>query len=194
MTEYARHHIDECCLIFDLHLKKGSQYGKDYYTECVLCRDDKSDIVFEAKFSNGHNTETPGNIELLRARNKELAELVRKLPSSFTGTLKGLMEWQGVTVETLAERCGISPKTIQRLRNDEECKTTLETIVAICIGLKLPPPMSYDLIGKSRFSFIGSEKHMAYRFILDGYYTHTLLECNDLLSKLGIDPIGGEDA
>ena len=194
MTEYARHHIDECCLIFDLHIKKGSRYGKDYYTECVLCRDDKSDIVFEAKFSNGHNTETPDNIELLRARNKELAELVRKLPSSFTGTLKGLMEWQGVTVETLAERCGISPKTIQRLRNDEECKTTLETIVAICIGLKLPPPMSYDLIGKSRFSFIASEKHMAYRFLLDGYYTHTLLECNDLLYKLGIDPIGGEDA
>jgi hypothetical protein len=35
---------------------------------------------------------------------------------------------------------------------------------------------------------------MAYRFLLDGYYTHTLLECNDLLYKLGIDPIGGEDA
>lgn len=193
MTEYARHHADECCLVFDLHIKTGSRYGKDYYTECVLCRDDKSDIVFEAKFSNGQNTETPSNIETLRTRNTELAELARNLPSSFTGTLKALMEWQNITVEALAERCGMSPKTIQRLRNDEECKTTLETIVALCIGLKLPPITSYDLIGKSRFSFIASEKHMAYRFLLDGYYIHTLPECNDLLVRLGVAPIGGED-
>ena len=193
MTEYARLHADECCLVFDLYIKTGSRYGKDYYTECVLCRDDKSDIVFEARFSNGGNTETPGNIEMLRARNAELAEFMRNQPGSFTGTLKGLMEKQRVTVETLAERCGISPKTIQRLRNDEECKTTLETLVALCVGLKLEPPASYDLIGKSRFSFIASEKHMAYRFLLDGYYTHTLPECNELLAGLGIDPIGGDD-
>jgi len=193
MTEYARLHADECCLVFDLYIKTGSRYGKDYYTECVLCRDDKSDIVFEARFSNGGNTETPGNIEMLRARNAELAEFMRNQPGSFTGTLKGLMERQRVTVETLAERCGISPKTIQRLRNDEECKTTLETLVALCVGLKLEPPASYDLIGKSRFSFIASEKHMAYRFLLDGYYTHTLPECNELLAGLGIDPIGGDD-
>lgn len=192
MTEYARHHTDECCLVFDLHIRTGSRYGKDYFTECVLCRDDKSDIIFEAKFSNGKNTETPGNIETLRARNAELAELARNLPSSFTGTLKVLMEWQAITVEALAECCGMSPKTIQRLRNDEECKTTLETIVALCIGLKLPPTTSYDLIGKSRFSFIASEKHMAYRFLLDGYYTHTLPECNELLVRLGVSPIGGE--
>jgi hypothetical protein len=72
MTEYASTTLTKCCLIFDLHIKKAHAMGKITILSVFLCRDDKSDIVFEAKFSNGHNTETPDNIELLRARNKEL--------------------------------------------------------------------------------------------------------------------------
>jgi hypothetical protein len=53
LSKYARHHVDECCLVFDLSVKKNTnEYGKQFYTECVLYRDSTSDIVFEANYSH----------------------------------------------------------------------------------------------------------------------------------------------
>ncbi|WP_246234885.1 DUF2800 domain-containing protein [Bacillus aquiflavi] len=39
LTEYARNHIDECCLIFDVKAKPNARYGIEYYREAVLFRD-----------------------------------------------------------------------------------------------------------------------------------------------------------
>ncbi|MEB6113921.1 ImmA/IrrE family metallo-endopeptidase [Kurthia gibsonii] len=35
LTDYARNHIDECCLIFDVKAKANSRYGIEYYKEAV---------------------------------------------------------------------------------------------------------------------------------------------------------------
>lgn len=45
LTEYARLHIDECCLIFELNVKAVNKYGETYYTESVLFRDAESNIT-----------------------------------------------------------------------------------------------------------------------------------------------------
>lgn len=196
MTEYARLHADECCLIFSLSIKLSSLGGgREYFTECVLYRDASSSIIFEAQYDGGDkNKETASRAEMVKAFNKELAEVMQKLSNSFTGTLKGLMFWSDVTVEGLAGASGISPRTIQRLRNEDDYETTLETVIALCIGMKLPPVASYFLVEKSGFTFTFSEKHQAYRFLLNGYYTHTIYECNELLVGLGIEPLCAGDA
>ena len=195
MTRYALLHVDECCLIFNLNIKKtASNYGEAYYFECVLCRDASSDIILEASFKpSDYNTETDNRAVKVSTYNKELAVLLQKLPNSFSETLKELMKWRGVTGEKLAEGCQVSAKTIQRMRNDEGYETTLETIIALCIGLKLPPVASNDLIRKSKFSLKYTDEHLAYQFLLNGYYSHTIFECNEMLEKLGFKPLVTED-
>lgn len=47
MTEYARTHMDECCLVFDM--KVTSRHGSNYHTVCFLNREE-SDITFLFKF------------------------------------------------------------------------------------------------------------------------------------------------
>lgn len=196
MTEYARLHADECCLIFDLAIKASSPgSGKDYYTECVLYRDSSSSIVFEAQYNGGEkNKEITALAQVVKTYNKDLSALMQNLPNSFKGALKELMIWSAVKVEGLAEQSGISPRTIQRMRNEDDYETTLETVIALCIGMKLPPEASYFLIDKSGFTLTHSEKHMAYRFLLNGYYTHTVYECNDLLAGFGVEPLCAGDA
>lgn len=191
LTDYARHHVDECCLIFDLSVKKtANDYGKQFYTECVLFRDATSDIIFEAKFNSSKlNDEVDGRAKMVTAYNKELVEVMQSVPNSFSGTLKVLMKWKEITVEGLASDSCVSPKTIQRLRNDDEYETKLETIVALCLGMHLPPTASEYLIGKSKFSFIFSEKHLMYRFLLNSYYSHDIYDCNVLLAEQGLDPL-----
>lgn len=194
LTDYARHHVDECCLIFDLTIQKDSNsYGKQFYIECVLYRDATSDIIFEAHFNVSQANDTVDNrAKMLQAYNQELSEVLRNLPGSFSGALKSFMKWKGKTVEALAEDCCLDPKTIQRMRNNEEYETTIETVIAICIALQLPPIASQTLISRSSCSLTFSEKHLAYQFLLNSCYTKTIYECNDTLQRLGFAPLTKE--
>ena len=194
LTDYARHHADECCLVFDLTIQKSSNsYGKQYFTECVLYRDSTSDIVFEAHYNTSPENDTvDGRAKILQAYAKELSDVLKNLPGSFSGALTALMKWRGKTVEALAEACSLDPKTISRMRNNEEYETTIETIVAICIALQLPPVISQALISRSAYSLGSGPKFMTYHFLLEACYTKTIFECNDILRGVNLAPLTKE--
>ncbi|SHF37063.1 ImmA/IrrE family metallo-endopeptidase, partial [Caloramator proteoclasticus] len=44
LTDYARTHMEECCLVFDLSIKSG--FKESYHSECFLNRDKGSNIDF----------------------------------------------------------------------------------------------------------------------------------------------------
>lgn len=194
LTDYARRHIDECCLVFNLTLQKApNSYGKQYYTECVLYRDSTSDIVFEAHYNLAPENDTvDGRTKALLEYNKELSDVLKNLPGSFAGALTALMKWKGKTVEALAENCALDPKTIQRMRNNEDYEPTIETVVAICIALQLPPIASQALISRAPCSLTFSEKHLTYQFLLNSCYTKTIFECNGTLQRLGFPSLTKE--
>lgn len=194
LTDYARHHMDECCLVFDLSIHRAANsYCKQFYIECVLYRDATSDIIFEAHFNDSKiNNDIDAQTKAIITYNKELAEVMQNLPGGFSGALKYLMTWKGKTVEALAGDCCLDPKTIQRMRNNEAYETTIETIVAICIALQLPPTVSEALIARSAYSLGVSEKHLTYRFLLNACYTKPIYECNEMLLRLGLEPLTKE--
>lgn len=194
LTQYARHHADECCILFELSIQKAAnKYGQQFYTECVLYRDATSDIVFEARYSNSQiNDDVDAQAQAIIAYNKDMAEILKNMPGSFSGALTYLMGWREKTVETLAEDCSLSTKTIQRLRTNEDHVPTVETVVAICIALQLPPPLSEALIGRSSCALGVGEKHLLYKFLLHSCYTKSIYECNDMLQRQGHSPLTRE--
>jgi hypothetical protein len=153
LTDYARQHIDECCLIFDIKTRKNNKYGTQFYTECALFRSIASDTIVEAKYStSAQNSIVDARAEELKKIGnsaKQLATIMRRLPATFADTLVSHMERLGCTEESLAEKSLIHAKTIQRLRNDLRYKSKLETVIAICIGLQLHPILSTDLVDKA---------------------------------------------
>jgi len=183
LTDYARYHMDECCLVFDLSIDSpANSYQKEFFWECVLCRDVNSDIVFVANYCElDQNRTVQERAKTMAAYNQEISSVLHRLPSGFPDALVELMRWREITVEGLAEAANLSPKTIQRLRNDPDYVSSLETVVSVCIGLKLPPILSRALIGKSGFSLKGTETHVAYDFLLTGYYTSSIFDCNEML-------------
>ncbi|HAS04571.1 MAG TPA: transcriptional regulator [Dehalococcoidia bacterium] len=194
LTDYARRHMDECCLVFDLSINRSANsYCRQFYTECVLFRDATSDIIFEAHYTDSKlNNDVNAQAKAIIAYNKELAEVMQNLPGSFSGALKYLMKWKDKTVEALAGDCCLDPKTIQRMRSNEAYETTIETIVAICIALQLPPALSEVLVNRSAYSLGVSEKHLTYRFLLNSCYTKTIYQCNEMLQRLGLEPLAKE--
>lgn len=57
LTDYARNHMDECCLIFDLSIKSGCK--ERYHSECFLNRDETSDIAFDIVYGRGYQHASP---------------------------------------------------------------------------------------------------------------------------------------
>ncbi len=186
LTDYARQHIDECCLVFDIKTRKNERYGVKYYKECVLFRDAESDTVVETKYSNTtHNATIDQRAEELKkigAEAKQVAGIYRQLPSTFADTLVVHMDRLKYTEEALAENALVTAKTIQRMRNDMKYKPKLETVVAVCIGLQLHPVLSIDLVAKAGHSFKQfDEEHIIYQWLLNTKYQCSIYECNEIL-------------
>ncbi|WP_010651618.1 helix-turn-helix domain-containing protein [Oceanobacillus massiliensis] len=186
LTDYARNHIDECCLIFDVKAKANSRYGIEYYKEAVLFRSVATDRFIEVSFSESQHNLSAEEVAkkrlALSSKASEIAAIQRQLPQTFGDSVVVHMDRIGVSVEELAERADISSKTIQRIRNDLDYKPKFGTVVSICVGLQLPLPLSLDLVQKSGNVFMpGSQKHILYQMILTGMYLNPIEECNELM-------------
>ena len=77
------------------------------------------------------------------------SDVLAEVPSYFCGTLDYHIKRRGYTNERMEERTGISSRMIQDYRNKKDAKPTLQSVLALCIGLNLHPSFSYDLIAKA---------------------------------------------
>ena len=191
LTDYARYHMDECCLIFELAPEDlVNAYQKSNFLECVLCRDINSGIRFTANFAD--ISQNQSNLEKAKAMqkyNREISKVLNELPQSFPEALVYLMDFLEMTVESLAEASNLGERTVSRLRGGNS--KTLENVIAVCIGMKLPPSISYVLIQRAGFVLTNSESDLAYHFLLDSCYSESIHFCNEML--LGQDiPILGQ--
>ena len=103
----------------------------------------------------------------------DVAKVMESLPATFHQSLIELMKWRGITNEQLAEKSLLNPKTIQRMRTDPDQRSDLETIIAICIGLQLPPYISNSLIGKAGLKLRVGKKASSTR-IYSQFFTKAL--------------------
>ena len=66
----------------------------------------------------------------------------------------------------------------------------LETVIAICIGLRLNPAISKQLIKIAGYSLSAScESYGIYSLIIDRYYYKGIMWCNDFLIEAGYAPL-----
>ena len=83
---------------------------------------------------------------------------------------------------------------IQRLRTQDDYNVNLKTVVAICIGMHLPPLVSRHLIESAGLSFkYANKEHMLYDFFITSYYCHTIDECNEMLHAQGFKSLSGDE-
>lgn len=202
LTEYAREHIDECCIKFRTKYKKTSNSNDGFYSRCCLCRDINSTGYCEPSYiddeDNQDVTERAREMKRVRDEGKRIIEIYNNLPMSFAGTLdahmKRLQKEDGrkMTNLELSLRTGISDTYIGALRKDTTKKTKLETVCAICIGLHLHPMFSHDLIKKSGNAFPTTEEGFFGRFLIDQHFMDSLELCNQKLRENGFKEWGKE--
>lgn len=110
----------------------------------------------------------------------------RNLSPQFGTALVSLMEWVEISEESLAEKALVSTKLVQRIRKNPAYPKNVDSVVAICIGINLPPELSNTLISRSGITvrLAQNETHLMYNFFLNHLYMSSIHECNDMLDVM----------
>jgi transcriptional regulator with XRE-family HTH domain len=188
LTRYARTHMDECCLIFDLSVQTG---GKErYFTECFLNRDESSNITFRIEYNHGYQHAAPEKqSELLLGVLRQETEIYRQLTTDYRDCLNKAREWRKVTYEELGERIFMDESAARRIINGQT-QGSINTLVLICLALHLPPKISKHIIDCSPHSFnFHNESHVLYEFALTHLYSQPLEHIFAFLEQHGAEPL-----
>lgn len=188
LTAYALMHLDECCLVF----RKGYSYEslyqeKEYYSQ-IMYKMQLQPVAQEYSFEmNKHNKTLLAQIQNAR----KSADSMRLYPGSFAETLVMLMKDKKMSVSKLADASLVGEKTIQRLRNEESYRTTLQTVLGLCFGLKLSVPEAEMLVEKTDFNIRPTiPQNNAYRCALAACAVNSIYEVNEMLVANGYEPFG----
>ena len=125
---------------------------------------------------------------------KETGESARSI-SKYTITLPQyieiLMEEKKISKKRLAIDSNLSEKMIQRIRNEANFVPSLQTVVAICMGLKASLPeacLLVDLAGHRVRPYVYEEA--IYMSILLDSKSHHIEDVNECLNSLNCKPLG----
>ncbi|MDD4752897.1 ImmA/IrrE family metallo-endopeptidase [Syntrophomonas erecta] len=185
LTDYARSHMDECCLVFDMTVT--SKVADKYHTECYLNRE-PSDITFEIKYHNGYqNAPQERQIAMRKKQQEEALEIRKQMTDDPEQCIELLLKWREMNYTDLGFEIDRDPKTISRTVKGETTPR-VETAALICFGLHLPPIVSEKLMAVLQCSLNPlNPNHQWINEALHIKYPEPIWAVQDYLSQYGVE-------
>ena len=177
LSAWANAHIDRVSLRFSKVYAGDHSY---HYTFGQMNSEEALKNTFKFLDLNGSMTVK----EAERAKNK----LMEEMPMSFHGALAYIMKGR-MTVEELEKRIPLSRRQILRLRTEDRKNYELDQVIALCIGLNLPPWLSDILLEKAGLTVKRYGAYGYYGTILDCFYMDTMKDVQQFLSDNGFEPL-----
>lgn len=117
-------------------------------------------------------------------------EIIQRMPGDFPRALAYVMKLSHVTIEDLAELSHVSESTIKRYRDtNREARYALEKVIALCIGMHLPPWLSIRLLERMGIALSGTERNSVLSYVLYNMYSYTIDDIQRKLIASGIKPL-----
>lgn len=90
--------------------------------------------------------------------------------------------------ETFRERTLLSDKTFDRIKSGELINPTLDTVMAVCIGLNLGTTFGEPLLKSAGYDIASSTQplHLVYYLLLSVFQGRTIFECNKVLETYSL--------
>lgn len=149
--------------------------------------------IYQDTVFNKGVSDIPAHTPQFKTYVDQTSAIMDELPGKFGATLAYHMNKLHLTNEALAGQCLINEDTIRKYRNgSNKSKPTIQTVVALCVGLRLPLPFSLDLVHKAGHNFTGEPSDIAYLTILSTMTGSSIYDCNALLRNAGVPPIAKE--
>ena len=186
LTKAAREAVDRCCLMFEY----SSVNSEPRYVDGRLNRELQVRDIRGQLAEVSDNTSEIGSPEDFVREAAWITSVRTQIGGmDFGDALTFLMKERKMTSERLEEASQISIRTISRLRNDREYAVSDSQIVALSVGLHLPPAVSNELMKKAGLCLRNTTKHNIYGMILCAFYMADILTVNAYLTEMGMEPL-----
>lgn len=185
MTEYARWHMDECALVFDLSLLNGDVYGERYHTECFLNKDEHSPFQFGYKYCGDEPLTPEKEKEALNAYLMEAQTIANGFTSDFSYCMKESKKLLGLSYNEIADRVEMDERQVRRIFAGDS--GSLESIIAVIFAMELPPQLSLPLMERSPHRLMANkDEHNWIRIAFMTEWGKSMDEVRAELSKHGV--------
>lgn len=185
LSRYARNHMDECCLVFDVSLNsKHLVSDHPLILSCVLNRDKDSPFELTIQFHKGYENSTDqAQIDYLKQIVYENGRMYATLSNNPCDCLEKVLKWRRLSKVQLAKKIPMTERQLRRIFKGES-NGSMATMVAICLALYLPPEISFHIIEKSALNFKMSDpNHQWYHFVLQTCWGKSIEEVRLFLKK-----------
>lgn len=194
LTDYAREHVDECCLIFDWESISGGKDDGGFYGQCYLSKDitvdNRIEHAYDPFFENNQTVEQMAKAAAdYKAMYAEEERILSETPNNFSEALIYHMDRKHVTVDDLAASSGLSTTTIKKYRAGK-VTPNIDNIMAVFIGMNLGTTYCEDLLDLAEISLSKrTDKGKAYRTLIQEYTDGSLEQWNAFLVQYGLERI-----
>ena len=181
LSAWANAHVDQLCLRFS-----KTYTGVHKFHDVFGQMNSEQALRDSIKFLDANS-----NLSIKDAHSMK-DKIAEEMPMSFHSALSYIMKGR-VTVDELVNRVPISRSTIIRLRTEERKSYDIDRVIAICIGLHLPPWLSEILLDRAglRVKRYGPKGY--YGTILDCFYMDTVNEVQQFLRDNGYPELNLRD-
>ena len=185
LTEYARAHMEECCVVFDMIPK--SKENKTYLSECFLNRDKDSDIAFEFVYHNGvENASDERKLARMEELLDEETAIIENLPRSYPQIMKYLLERSKMTAAEIADEINMNEKTVRRVMSGEHGNA--RTLAAILLSMQVSPTIGDIVWEAARWKLDPMSKEDRYlKVALQHLSGRSMPYIRDFLHKRGVN-------
>ena len=140
LTDYARNHMDECCLAFDMTVEGCDD--NEYYTVCYLNKDKDARVILNIAYTDGLQFSSPERQKkILEEQVYRYANLYKSFSTDYVDCLQKAYKDSGLSYKELAINIGMHPDVVSRIINGKN-DPAVESLALICLGMKLPYKLS----------------------------------------------------
>lgn len=183
LTEYAKTHMEECCLVFE---KKSISHNKTKLSFAKTLDNSVDDsVTSQFHYPNSdENLKLEEEASMLMNHGNEIKKVLNELPPDFGGALEYLRDWRDMTNQELAFTSLISERSIYNLLNNSK-EPKMRTVVALSVALSLPHKIAYkflELSGRTLRTQSNDEEMLLDVFMM-ATGNFTVEHCNLILSQ-----------
>ncbi|MBQ6318041.1 MAG: hypothetical protein IJI13_11045 [Oscillospiraceae bacterium] len=185
LTAYARHHMEECCIAFEVGGYPTGTAGEAAWAARKRPVKDQ----YQTRYSFAAEPETKAGRkenELFTADARLWAALEAELPDDIAGAVQVILDRKGLPQEELAMRLGVSRAALRKW-----CTRgmSLRHVVAICIALDVWGHTGENLVRLAGYSFRRTEEQEILQMML--YHTEdlTVARANEIMRQHGLKPL-----
>ena len=184
LTQYAREHMDECCLVFEYKYEKMVASSADGAMRKSVTSSKK--CIYTDKLGESLVTE-----EGLQMRKKIELQMEERAVTikSFNQMTVDLMKQKNITVEGLAEKTGLSEETIKNMRNNPLKKVAIEAVIAVSIAMGLSAQTAEAYIESAPNKLLETVDMNLYRYAMIAWSELSVAEVNRRLIQCGAAPL-----